>query len=364
MPLDHSSRQPLARNPNGRKSSNEATPPRSRHWATIEPVLRRGGLHKANTLRAYEQGSRWLNRFPDPSKITQKQLDELRDEIRAKYQGQGPRGRMLQVRTILRRVYGRSDLILRIPAWKPRVKDVLEVEDIQKILDHIDQNMGRMNHALLLTQYESCMRPGELCALNVDDVNLDTKEVRVRDAKTGDRVVNLSDRAVESLRRWLKIRAPFQDEHGQALFWSRKRRHRVQRHYLNGMLKEAAKRAGINQRVYPHMIRATGITHLLNAGVNPVVVQRQAGHANIATTWIYNRPTMKDQRRILDEAWGRINVGSATAAETGTAPRPPVGHLDNLIRLLTESLQRREITAVQFQRALDAVEAPAGGDTG
>lgn len=48
------------------------------------------------------------------------------------------------------------------------------------------------------------------------------------------------------------------------------------------------------------------IDRKFNGCVNPAIVQQQARHSNVQTTWIYNRPTMNDPRRILDRAWGPI----------------------------------------------------------
>jgi len=80
---------------------------------------------------------------------------------------------------------------------------------------------------------------------------------------------------------------------------------RIGEHFVRGHLKECAVEGGISRRVYPHLLRASCITHLLNKGVNPLTVQRHARHRDFRTTMIYNRPTMQQMKADIE----RVFVG-------------------------------------------------------
>lgn len=87
-------------------------------------------------------------------------------------------------------------------------------------------------------------------------------------------------------------------------------------------------------------------------GRHLAVVQLLVGHANIQTTWICNRPTMRDSRRLLDSGWERINAeGKAGAAADGKRGGAPNG----VVQALSASLERGEITLAQFRATFYAL---------
>jgi len=71
-------------------------------------------------------------------------------------------------------------------------------------------------------------------------------------------------------------------------------------HFVRGHLKECAVEGGISRRVYPHLLRASCITHLLNERVNPYTVQVHARHRDFKTTMIYNRPTQQQMKADIE----------------------------------------------------------------
>jgi site-specific recombinase XerD len=90
----------------------------------------------------------------------------------------------------------------------------------------------------------------------------------------------------------------------QALFLTKKGK-RIGEHFIRNHLKKCAREAGITARVYPHVLRASCITHLLNQGVNPFTVQRHARHKDFRTTMIYNRPTQQQMKADIERVFSR-----------------------------------------------------------
>ena len=69
------------------------------------------------------------------------------------------------------------------------------------------------------------------------------------------------------------------------------------------MIKDHAKRAGINKRVTPHILRHSFATHLLKNGVDIRSIQQLLGHSNLSTTQIYTSVDMHTLKNVYDEAW-------------------------------------------------------------
>lgn len=86
------------------------------------------------------------------------------------------------------------------------------------------------------------------------------------------------------LRKYLNTR---KDAHPALFITERKPYRRISKERIREIIKEIAKRAGIEERVSPHKLRHTYATHLLNNGAPLEVVQEFLGHAKIETTKIY-----------------------------------------------------------------------------
>jgi len=161
---------------------------------------------------------------------------------------------------------------------------------------------------MIQTLYQCGLRKMEACSLNVKDVNFDTMELLLRNTKTGDGVVSMTTSVAGVLREYIDTeRSPEQPDE-QALFLNKSGK-RIGEHFVRNHLKKCAKEAVINTRVYPHVLRASCITHLLNQGVNPFTVQRHARHKDFRTTMIYNRPTQQQMKADIERVFTRRDTG-------------------------------------------------------
>src|SRR5262249_37653291 len=79
----------------------------------------------------------------------------------------------------------------------------------------------------------------------------------------------------------------------------------MSRSSVQGAFRKAKQRAGITKRgVAIHTLRHAYATHLLEAGVNPRLIQRYLGHTHLETTMVYLHPTHKGH----EDAYDRINA--------------------------------------------------------
>lgn len=173
-------------------------------------------------------------------------------------------------------------------------------KDLPKILgkDEIKAmigNTGCLKHKLLIELlYSSGIRVGECVKIKVDDINLKEGIVFIKKGKGNkDRFTIISKRFIEDLNHFLNKRKResvylFDDSYG---------RHTSIR-TAEEIVRLAARRAGIKNRVYPHLLRASFATHLLEDGTSLEKVQKLLGHARIQTTMGYIRAKTDDLKKI------------------------------------------------------------------
>jgi integrase/recombinase XerD len=149
------------------------------------------------------------------------------------------------------------------------------------------------DEAIILTLGYTGLRLGELCALNVEDVDFADEVITVRSGK-GDkgRIVLMEERTRDALGEHLKARKAS----AGPLFVSTKGR-RINYKAVERLIEKYAKRAGIIKRVTPHVLRHTLATSLLRRGADIRIIQQLLGHASVATTQIY---THVDDRALKD----------------------------------------------------------------
>jgi integrase/recombinase XerC len=158
------------------------------------------------------------------------------------------------------------------------------------------------DRAMLELLYATGMRVSEIVALNLNDVDLDGQTVRVLGKGNKERMVIMGDPARESLEQYLRDARPrLATGPERALFLNRDGgRLSVRRVQL--MLRRYATAAGLGKRAYPHLLRHTFATHLLDGGADLRVVQELLGHANVNTTQVYLHVTEERQRKVMEDS--------------------------------------------------------------
>jgi integrase/recombinase XerD len=155
------------------------------------------------------------------------------------------------------------------------------------------------DRAMLELFYSSGLRISELCGLTLQQVDLENGFVRVFGKGAKERVVPLGARARDAVQTYLVSARPrlVKSRTGSELFIS-ERGKAISRKTLWVIVKNSAKRAGIEKPVKPHLLRHSFATHLLGGGADLRAIQEMLGHASIGTTQIY---TAVESSRLLDQ---------------------------------------------------------------
>lgn len=171
-----------------------------------------------------------------------------------------------------------------------KLPEVLTVEEIDRIIDMVDmsKNEGQRNRAILETLYSCGLRVSELCNLKLSDLYLDEGFIKVEGKGSKQRLVPISQRAIQEINWWLEDRIGGKIKEGYEDFvflarWGKN----ISRIMVFHLIKELAEKAGIKKTISPHTFRHSFATHLLEGGANLRAIQAMMGHESIATTEIY-----------------------------------------------------------------------------
>jgi len=183
--------------------------------------------------------------------------------------------------------------------------DVISVEQVQSLLAaaEIRKPLGRMDRTLLEVLYATGVRRGEICSLDLRDMDLQERTLVVRHGKGNKaRKLPLARSCANSLTAYLQETRPklckSHPDSLDALFLTRNGR-RIDASAVVRSLARLKKRAKLTDRLTAHTLRRTFATHLLKNGVSLRHIQLLLGHENLATTAIYLSLDLEDLRREL-----------------------------------------------------------------
>lgn len=161
------------------------------------------------------------------------------------------------------------------------------------------------NLALVELLYASGIRVSEACGLDIDDLDLTRRAVRVLGKGAKERVVPIGIPAQQALQAWLRHGRPAlaRPDSGPALLLG-VRGARLGATTVRKIVAALAVAAGLPD-VSPHTLRHTAATHVLEGGADLRTVQEFLGHASLASTQIYTHVTKERLRRAYNQAHPR-----------------------------------------------------------
>lgn len=190
---------------------------------------------------------------------------------------------------------------IELPKIPERQIKILEYNDLERLLDSPKGNDLRSlrDKAILETLFSTGLRVSELCSLD-RYINLERGEISVRGKGGKIRLVFLSDRAKEALKKYLEKRTDTEEALFISLTKSKEPKviGRITPRTVERIIDNYAKKAGINNQVHPHTIRHAFATDLLIGGADLRSVQELLGHRNVATTQIYTHLTNQELKEV------------------------------------------------------------------
>lgn len=177
---------------------------------------------------------------------------------------------------------------LQMPKKERKLPEVLNKEEVRKLIDATDNLKSRLLIALL---YSSGLRVSEIVNLKITDLNLSDNTGWVRKGKGGkDRLFVISNSLSSELSDYLE------KKEGWNYVFSREKP--LTTRNIQKIIQGTRKRAGINRKITPHTLRHSFATHLLEDGTDIRIIQAMLGHSSLSTTQVYTHISTEQLKKV------------------------------------------------------------------
>lgn len=192
---------------------------------------------------------------------------------------------------------------IQIPKTDKNLYDVLSRDEVDKLLNAVDihSDEGIRDKAVLELMYGTGLRASELVKLELSDLNQKEKVIRITGKGGKTRIVPLHQDGWLWLEKYLsQPRARLiQNKTGVKRVFVKTRSKQFTRQDLWKLIRKYAGWAGLKKRVYPHILRHSFATHMLENGADLRVLQELLGHESLATTEIYTNIVEDFKRKVF-----------------------------------------------------------------
>ncbi|MCL0074524.1 tyrosine recombinase XerC [Dehalococcoidia bacterium] len=194
------------------------------------------------------------------------------------------------------------------PKREKRLPTFLTTEEMRSLLNSpsISTPQGLRDLAMLELLYAAGLRVSEIASLDTGSVDLESRQIRVWGKGSKERMVLIGKPAAGALAQYMSYgRTKMLGRRQTNALFINRYGERIAERRIQYLIKKYAEQAGISGRVFPHILRHTFATHMLDGGADLRVVQELLGHANLASTQIYTHVTHSQMRSRYLEAHPR-----------------------------------------------------------
>ena len=184
-----------------------------------------------------------------------------------------------------------------------KLPQFLTVEEVEILLSQPEEKSkhGLRDRAMLELLYATGLRVSELISLRLKDLNLRDGFLLTRGKGSKERVVPIGGHACQAVRKYIdEVRPLLLKRPDSSLFLSNRGR-AFSRQGFWKLLKSYARKAGLEAKVSPHILRHSFATHLLERGADLRSVQMMLGHTQITTTQIYTHVSRERLRQVYEK---------------------------------------------------------------
>ena len=190
-----------------------------------------------------------------------------------------------------------SDIKLKSSKKLPEVLPITDIENMINFYNH-ETYLDSRNRTVIDVLYSTGCRVSELCDINISDIDLDEKYLKLKGKGSKQRIVPIGSMLYKNLLQYLNVRETFLQNRVEPLFLS-KSKNKLDRTAVFRIIKKTAKNISLQTEVHPHTLRHSAATHMLEGGCDLRTVQEFLGHSSVSTTQIYTKVT----KEFLEEAF-------------------------------------------------------------
>lgn len=260
-----------------------------KHLSGFQESLKLRGLSK-DTLKAYSDANRKFLLFiqKPPKYVTTKDIKKYLNLLIDKNQKPKTINLVISAMKCFYDDYMGRRLFTKIRRLKLE-KSIPNVLSKNELRDMINSTENVKHKLIIQFLYSTGVRVGELVKVRVQDLDLKNGFIRIVNGKgKKDRLTIISKELCSSIKRYLKYGM------NQVYLFQNKQGSHLSRRAVQEIINKAAKRVGIQRRVYPHALRASFASHLYDHGVQVQKIQKLMGHSDYRTTQCYIKSTTRD----------------------------------------------------------------------
>lgn len=195
--------------------------------------------------------------------------------------------------------------LVKTPRPSRKLPEVLDADTITRLMNiPLDSEIAIRDKAILELFYSSGLRLSELSALCWHDLDFEQALVTVLGKGKKQRQVPVGRCALSALQDWQRIAGNWNKLSVNSVFLS-KRGDTLKPRSIQARIKYRAQQQGLWERVYPHLLRHSFASHLLESSSNLRAVQEMLGHSDISTTQIYTHLNFQHLTKVYDKTHPR-----------------------------------------------------------
>ena len=181
-----------------------------------------------------------------------------------------------------------------------KLPNVLSPNEIDKLIDFYNHDLfiSSRNKTIIDFMYSTGCRVSEIINVEESDIDLEEAFVRLEGKGSKQRIVPLGSKVLINLESYLPLRNKDKKNKNNKLFISKSYKN-LDRTAVFRIIKFTGVKAGIHKELYPHILRHSAATHMLEGGCDLRTVQEFLGHSSVSTTQIYTKVT----KAFLEEAF-------------------------------------------------------------
>jgi len=181
-----------------------------------------------------------------------------------------------------------------------KLPHVLSPNEIDKLIDFYNHDLfiSSRNKTIIDFMYSTGCRVSELINVEESDIDIEEAFVRLEGKGSKQRIVPLGSKVLINLESYLPLRNKNRKSKNNKLFISKSYKN-LDRTAVFRIIKSTGVKAGIHKELYPHILRHSAATHMLEGGCDLRTVQEFLGHSSVSTTQIYTKVT----KAFLEEAF-------------------------------------------------------------
>ena len=206
---------------------------------------------------------------------------------------------------------------VRAPKTQRKLPEVMTVDQLDQLLNiNINDVLACRDKAMMELMYGCGLRLSELVNLNLKQIDQPGRLLNVIGKGEKHRQVPFGSKAFDALQQWLKHRVELANEDEEAVFVSR-RGSRLKHSSIQQRLKKWAIKQGLDSDLYPHKLRHSFASHILESSGDLRAVQELLGHENLSTTQIYTHLDFQHLAKVYDQAHPRARTRASIKEKTG-----------------------------------------------